>query len=141
MATKTAKQPLKKSITPAATIHVGEADVQQVHVRYDASCDSWAVVDATGKPVKHFTHGVLADVTFETLSVEELVRVGCGSETRYGSIGVATGTLYEGTHGKDFSGFHNMGFNGQAFVNEDGEPLSSARKLRLMPGRKALYKV
>jgi len=137
MPTKTAAQKLPKTISPAKTVDA----VKQVHVRYDASCGSWAVVDDKGKPVAHFTHGVLQDVTFEAISVENTVRLGCGSETRSESIGVATGTLFMNTHGKDFSGFHNLGFNGQQFVNEDGEPLTSVHKLRLMPERRALYKV
>lgn len=110
-------------------------------VRYDASCDRWAVVDAQGKPTRHFEFGVLVDVTFETASTSEKFRLGCGSETRTSTVGVASGTLHENTHGRDFSGFKNLGFNGVAFVDEDGAPLASARKLRLMPGRRALYKV
>lgn len=111
-------------------------------VRYDASKDRWAVVDGkTANPVKHVEYGIMTDVDFATRSVSEVVRVGCGSETRNGTVGIATGVLFEGTTGHDLIGWKNLGFNGETFVNEDGETLEHATKLRLMPGRRALYKL
>ena len=129
----------KPTPTPKASASVPATE--RVLVRYDASCDRWAVVDNTGKPTRHFEFGVLVDVQFTTATTTEMVRLGCGSEARKNTVGVASGTLMEGVHGRDFVGFHNLGFNGDAFVDEDGNPLTSARKLRLMPGRRALYKI
>lgn len=105
-------------------------------VRYDSSIGKWAVVDSQFAPIRHITTGLLSKVSF---SVRELsTRSGCGSSPT--SIGLATGDLIEEFLGVDHFGFKNLSFNGEAFLDERGNPISSAQTLRLLPNRKALYK-
>lgn len=132
---------VKKTTKPAKAPEPDKGT--KVHVRYNGDGKCWAVVDPenNGKPIQNFTYGIMEDVEFRTISISEWAGLGCGSARKTNQVGAAYGYLKVDTHGKDFSGFHNMGFNGSQFTNEDQEPLTTARKLRLMPDRRALYKV
>lgn len=107
-------------------------------VRYDTSKQEWAVLDQkTLQPTRHFSYGVMTDVEFG--SERKIEGGGCGG-TREVFMGIAKGNLRSDTYGKDASGFHNLNFADGHFRGEEGSVIKSASVLRLLEGRRSLYK-
>ena len=113
---------------------------QTVNVRWNAECKQWSILDKNNKPRENFTHGIMKNVSFETIPVSEVRRVGCASETIHGTAGLARGELTIGTFGTSIQGWKNLGFDGASFTDTNGQPIESANELRLLPERRALYR-
>lgn len=114
------------------------APVRNARVRYDSERSSWALLNEDNRPIRHFTHGFMQDVSFT--SVETVSHVGCGGpQTTH--IGLATGTLREGIYSPNLSGLKNLSFHSGYFIDATGLPVGACSSLQLMPGRHALYQV
>lgn len=132
-------QPIIPSKIGQAVSRVKQAIIPtQAAVRYDASVKMWAVLDKkTLKPLRHFTHGSLTNVSFSSQKTTR--HVGCaGSVTEF--AGIAEGTLREGQMGTDHVGYRNLKFKDGSFLSFDGGDIQKASMVVLLPDRHAIYK-
>lgn len=114
-----------------------ETKIQTASVRFDSDQKEWAVINVhTGNPMRHFSHGVMTNVAFTTRKVG-VDMLGCGP-AEY--VGIATGELIEEIHGDEVDGFHNLSFDGREFRGSDNKAINGCSALRLLKGRRALYR-
>lgn len=106
----------------------------QASIRYDVTRNLWAILDRENKPIRHFRHGFMENVSLTTISVT--VGSGCGAHTN--TIGVASGTLREGIYSPNLVGLSNLSFK-DGFRDEHNRPLAYVSELQLLPDRRALY--
>jgi hypothetical protein len=106
-------------------------------VRYDEQVNKWAVLVDNNKPVRHFTHGHIRNVT---LTVEETKEHtgGCGGAVTT-HIGIAEGDLVENAHTGDVIGMRNLSFK-RGFIDESGRAIQNAAVIALLPNRHAMFK-
>lgn len=141
-ATKLEPTPPKSKLAKAVEKVVNKVIVKRlklrnVSVRYDASANSWAIIDATTyTPKRHFSHGIMTGVTFKPAKVR--IGAGCGSRDEW--IGIANGDLIVESIGNDNHGWKNLCFNCGKFDDGSGGSIDKADQVRLMPDRRALWK-
>lgn len=107
-------------------------------IRYDGEVKQWAVLDKNLKPVRHFEMGLLSNVTFRSEKVERRL-VGCGGGTSIDYAGIAEGDLQEGFLGRNHENYMNLHFSGGQFQNFNGEVITNASSVVLLPNRRAIY--
>lgn len=131
--------PSKTSAPNPATTTTPTPAVCHAGVRFDRERGQWGILDKDLKVVRTFERGVILNATMEGKQVR--TGMGCGAHTDV--IGVAYGEVHEGSYGGSEipkTGFRNLDFRGGVFVDGDDNRIESASVIRLMPGRKALFR-
>lgn len=110
----------------------------RAYVRYDASIRKWAVIDpVTHDPKQHFECALLENVTFSS-AMKRTTSSGCGG-TREEHIGIAEGDLSLHRNPPTVLDARNLSFSGGQFLDQDGSPITHAKRIALMPDRRAIY--
>lgn len=106
-------------------------------VRYDARIGKWAVIDSiTHDPKQHFECALLENVTFS--SAKKVHRRGCGPATEE-HIGIAEGDLSLHRNPPTVLNARNLSFKDGLFLDQDGSPITHAKRIALMSERRAIY--
>lgn len=112
-----------------------ETKLTNVSVRFNSADSQWSVVDARNNPIQNFQQGMMTNVRFSTVSSGDAY--GCGGRDY---VGIATGDLEINKTAKSPIGWRNIGFSDWEFRNAAGDVVKSAKSLRLMPSRRAMFK-
>lgn len=105
-------------------------------VRYDARIGKWAVIDpVTHDPKQHFESALLENVRFSSVMKRN---PGCGLSTEE-HIGIAEGDLSLHRNPPTVLDARNLSFKDGLFLDQDGSPITQAKRIALMPDRRAIY--
>lgn len=107
-------------------------------VRYDGNIGKWAVIDpVTNDPKQHFECALLENVTFSS-AMKKVRGVGCGP-SREEHIGIAEGDLSLHRKPPTVLNARNLSFRDGQFLDQNGDPITNAKRIALMPDRRAIY--
>lgn len=110
--------------------------IKNAAIRFDGKQNSWAVCDAEGNALQHFTHGYIKNATFSrTHSTEHI----CGvKQTVF--VGLAHGELHVEVYSSKLKSLENIQFDGMQglFLDVNYKPLTKVKLIQLMPDRRAL---
>lgn len=106
-------------------------------VRYDSGIGKWAVIDPiTHNPKQHFECALLENVTFS--SVIKKFSGGCGPAMEE-YIGIAEGDLSLHRNPPTVLNARNLSFRSGQFLDQNHSPITHAKRIALMPNRRAIY--
>jgi hypothetical protein len=133
------KKPVIPNVIVRLVQRVRPTPIKNTDVRYDPTKNMWSIIDLKEMKLKqHFYIGIMENVNFRAVPMDASMAFFCNPGT-FNNIGIANGDLYLHQSSDDIVGAKNFSFNGDNFINEDGEILTTASKVILMRDRRGLY--